>query len=86
MYRQRGRVGYGDPYDVGMPGLIGFSSGFHTRMNADTLLLLCPQLPYCAVYPCDAKTLHIDITSGRIGVPSTIAIVPPNHSCPLSPP
>ncbi|STV08101.1 pyruvate dehydrogenase [Klebsiella pneumoniae] len=29
-------VEYDNPYDVGMTGLIGFSSGFHTMMNADT--------------------------------------------------
>jgi pyruvate dehydrogenase (quinone) len=29
-----------------MTGLIGFSSGFHTMMNADTLILLGTQFPY----------------------------------------
>jgi thiamine pyrophosphate-dependent acetolactate synthase large subunit-like protein len=35
--RGKEHVEYDNPYDVGMTGLIGFSSGFHTMMNADTL-------------------------------------------------
>ncbi|MER2891315.1 ubiquinone-dependent pyruvate dehydrogenase, partial [Escherichia coli] len=38
--RGKEHVEYDNPYDVGMTGLIGFSSGFHTMMNADTLILL----------------------------------------------
>lgn len=44
-----------------MTGLIGFSSGFHTMMNADTLILLGTQFPYRAFYPTDAKIIQIDI-------------------------
>ncbi|MFR3707797.1 MAG: hypothetical protein ACLTXH_10680 [Enterobacter hormaechei] len=33
--RGKEHVEYDNPYDVGMTGLIGFSSGFHTMMNAD---------------------------------------------------
>lgn len=51
-------VEYDNPYDVGMTGLIGFSSGFH-MMNADTLVLLGTQFPYRAFYPTDAK-IHSD--------------------------
>jgi thiamine pyrophosphate-dependent acetolactate synthase large subunit-like protein len=58
--RQRARE-YDNPYDVGMTGLIGFSSGFHTMMNADTLILLGTQFPYRAFYPTDAKIIQIDI-------------------------
>jgi thiamine pyrophosphate-dependent acetolactate synthase large subunit-like protein len=38
-------VEYDNPYDVGMTGLIGFSSGFHTMMNADTLICSAPSSP-----------------------------------------
>ena len=44
--RGKEHVEYDNPYDVGMTGLIGFSSGFHTMMNADTLILLGTQFPY----------------------------------------
>jgi pyruvate dehydrogenase (quinone) len=33
-------VEYDNPYDVGMTGLIGFSSGYHAMMNCDALLML----------------------------------------------
>ncbi|MCP6588291.1 ubiquinone-dependent pyruvate dehydrogenase, partial [Klebsiella pneumoniae] len=51
--RGKEHVEYDNPYDVGMTGLIGFSSGFHTMMNADTLVLLGTQFPYRAFYPTD---------------------------------
>lgn len=57
--RGKEHVEYDNPYDVGMTGLIGFSSGFHTMMNADTLILLGTQFPYRAFYPTDAKIIQI---------------------------
>lgn len=55
-----------------MTGLIGFSSGFHTMMNADTLILLGTQFPYRAFYPTDAKIIQIDINPGSIGAHSKV--------------
>ena len=51
---------------------IGFSSGFHTMMNADTLILLGTQFPYRAFYPTDAKIIQIDINPGSIGAHSKV--------------
>ncbi|MCX0502035.1 ubiquinone-dependent pyruvate dehydrogenase [Erwinia billingiae] len=65
--RGKEHVEYDNPYDVGMTGLIGFSSGFHAMMNADTLVLLGTQFPYRAFYPADAKIIQIDINPGSIG-------------------
>ncbi len=64
--RGKEHVEYDNPYDVGMTGLIGFSSGFHTMMNADTLILLGTS-SYRAFYPTDAKIIQIDINPGSIG-------------------
>jgi pyruvate dehydrogenase (quinone) len=50
-----------------MTGLIGFSSGYHAMLNADTLILLGTQFPYRAFYPTDAKIIQIDINPGSIG-------------------
>lgn len=74
MHALRGKehVEYDNPYDVGMTGLIGFSSGFHTMMNADTLILLGTQFPYRAFYPTDAKIIQIDINPGSIGAHSKV--------------
>lgn len=55
-----------------MTGLIGFSSGFHTMMNADTLILLGTQFPYRAFYPTDAKIIQIDINPASIGAHSKV--------------
>ena len=33
-------IEFDNPFDVGMTGLIGFSSGYHAMMNCDALLLL----------------------------------------------
>ncbi|MFU9137752.1 ubiquinone-dependent pyruvate dehydrogenase [Erwinia tasmaniensis] len=65
--RGKEHVEYDNPYDVGMTGLIGFSSGYHAMMNADTLILLGTQFPYRAFYPADAKIIQIDINPGSIG-------------------
>lgn len=70
--RGKEHVEYDNPYDVGMTGLIGFSSGFHTMMNADTLILLGTQFPYRAFYPSDAKIIQIDINPGSIGAHSKV--------------
>ncbi|HEX2939853.1 MAG TPA: thiamine pyrophosphate-binding protein [Rhodopila sp.] len=44
-------VEYDNPYDVGMTGLIGFSSGYHAMMNCDALLMLGTDFPLPAVLP-----------------------------------
>ncbi|QKJ86578.1 ubiquinone-dependent pyruvate dehydrogenase [Paramixta manurensis] len=70
--RGKEHVEYDNPYDVGMTGLIGFSSGYHTMMNADTLILLGTQFPYRAFYPESAKIIQIDINPGSIGSHSKV--------------
>lgn len=65
--RGKEHVEYDNPYDVGMTGLIGFSSGFQAMMNADTVLLLGTRFPYRAFYPEKAKIIQIDIDPGSLG-------------------
>ncbi|HBV90098.1 MAG TPA: ubiquinone-dependent pyruvate dehydrogenase, partial [Pantoea sp.] len=65
--RGKEHIEYDNPYDVGMTGLIGFSSGFHAMMNAGTLVLLGTQFPYRAFYPENAKIIQIDINPGSLG-------------------
>jgi len=47
-------VEYDNPYDVGMTGLIGFSSGYHAMEDCDTLLMLGTDFPYRQFYPAEA--------------------------------
>ena len=65
--RGKEHLEYDNPYDVGMTGLIGFSSGFHAMMNAGTLVLLGTQFPYRAFYPEKARIIQIDINPGSLG-------------------
>lgn len=65
--RGKEHIEYDNPYDVGMTGLIGFSSGYHAMMDADTLLLLGTKFPYRAFYPEKARIIQIDIDPGSLG-------------------
>lgn len=70
--RGKEHLEYDNPYDVGMTGLIGFSSGYHAMMNADTLVLLGTRFPYRAFYPAHAKIVQIDIDPGSLGAHSHV--------------
>ena len=60
-------VEWDNPYDVGMTGLIGFSSGYHAMMDADALLLLGTDFPYRQFFPTDAKIAQIDLRAENLG-------------------
>ena len=60
-------VEYDNPYDVGMTGLIGFSSGYHAMRNCDTLLLVGTDFPYRQFYPEHAKGAQIDCRAESLG-------------------
>jgi len=60
-------IEYDNPYDVGMTGLIGFSSGYHAMMNCDVLLVLGSDFPYQQFYPKEAKIIQVDRRGEQIG-------------------
>ena len=60
-------IEYDNPYDVGMTGLLGFSSGYHAMMNCDTLLMLGTDFPYQQFYPQKARIVQIDLREEQIG-------------------
>ncbi|WP_230769993.1 ubiquinone-dependent pyruvate dehydrogenase [Sphingomonas sp. Leaf4] len=60
-------VEYDNPYDVGMTGLIGFSSGYDAMMGCDTLLMLGTDFPYRQFYPEKAKVVQIDLRPENLG-------------------
>jgi pyruvate dehydrogenase (quinone) len=43
-------VEYDNPYDVGMTGLLGFSSGYRAMEQCETLLMLGSDFPYRQFY------------------------------------
>jgi len=58
---------YDNPYDVGMTGFIGFSSGYHAMRQSDTLLVIGTSFPYRAFYPEDSTILQIDNQAASLG-------------------
>ncbi|MFM2482047.1 ubiquinone-dependent pyruvate dehydrogenase [Celerinatantimonas sp. YJH-8] len=74
VHAMRGKefIEYDNPYDVGMTGLIGFSSGYHAMENASTLVILGSSFPYREFYPDNATVIQIDIKSGALGAHTQI--------------
>src|SRR6202171_784245 len=70
-------VEYDNPYDVGMTGLIGFSSGYYAMLGCDVLLMLGTDFPYRQFYPTDAKIVQVDIRGEKLGnrAPLTMGLV-----------
>jgi pyruvate dehydrogenase (quinone) len=60
-------VEWENPYDVGMTGLIGFSSGYHAMMSCDTLVMLGTDFPYRNFYPPEANIVQIDRRAEALG-------------------
>jgi pyruvate dehydrogenase (quinone) len=58
---------FDNPYDVGMTGLLGFSSGYRAMMNADVLFVLGSDFPYRQFYPTEATVVQIDLRGEQIG-------------------
>jgi pyruvate dehydrogenase (quinone) len=65
--RGREHIQYDNPYDAGLTGLIGFSSGFHAIKEADTLLMLGTDFPYTQFYPEKATVIQIDKRGENLG-------------------
>jgi len=77
--RGKEHVEWGNPYDVGMTGLIGFSSGYYAMVDCDVLLMLGTDFPYRQFYPRGAgvQLAQIDIRPENIGrrAPVDLAVV-----------
>src|SRR5450432_3618853 len=60
-------VEYDNPFDVGMTGLLGFSSGYHAIMNCSALLMIGTDFPYQQFYPKQATIIQIDLRGEQLG-------------------
>jgi len=69
VHAMRGKefIEYDNPFDVGMTGLLGFSSGYFAMMNCDLLLMIGTDFPYQQFYPQDATIVQIDIRGEQLG-------------------
>jgi pyruvate dehydrogenase (quinone) len=54
-------IEYDNPFDVGMTGLLGFSSGYYAMMNCDLLLMIGTDFPYKQFFPKDATVVQIEV-------------------------
>jgi pyruvate dehydrogenase (quinone) len=60
-------VEYDNPFDVGMSGLLGFTSGYAAMKHAEVLVILGSDFPYPQFYPGDAKVIQVDARGEQIG-------------------
>ena len=60
-------IEYDNPFDVGMTGLLGFSSGYHAMKDCDLLLMIGTDFPYQQFYPEAATVVQIDIRGEQLG-------------------
>jgi pyruvate dehydrogenase (quinone) len=65
--RGREHIQFDNPYDVGLTGLIGFSSGYHAIKDADLLLMLGTDFPYTQFYPEKATVIQVDCRGEHLG-------------------
>jgi pyruvate dehydrogenase (quinone) len=75
--RGKDLVEYDNPYDVGMTGLIGFSSGYRAMEHCDALVMLGTDFPYRPFYPQGVPVIQVDVRGEQIGrrVPVQVPLV-----------
>ena len=76
-FRGKEFVEYDNPYDVGMTGLIGFSSGYRAMEHCDALLMLGTDFPYRPFLPENVPVVQVDVRGEQIGrrVPVDVPLV-----------
>jgi pyruvate dehydrogenase (quinone) len=63
----KAHIEWDNPFDVGMTGLIGFSSGYYAMGACDALLMLGTDFPYRQFYPQGVRIAQVDIRPEAIG-------------------
>jgi pyruvate dehydrogenase (quinone) len=78
-FRGKEYIEWDNPFDVGMTGLIGFSSGYYAMLDCDVLLMLGTDFPYRQFYPRGAgvRIAQVDVRPENIGrrAPADLGIV-----------
>ena len=76
-FRGKEFVEYDNPYDVGMTGLIGFSSGYRAMEHCDALVMLGTDFPYRPFLPEGVPVVQVDVRGEQIGkrVPVRVPLV-----------
>jgi pyruvate dehydrogenase (quinone) len=76
-FRGKEFIEYDNRFDVGMTGLIGFSSGYRAMEHCDALLMLGTDFPYRPFYPLGVPVIQVDVRGEQIGrrVPVDVPLV-----------
>ncbi|MDB5110313.1 MAG: pyruvate dehydrogenase, partial [Mucilaginibacter sp.] len=66
-FRGKMSIQHNNPNEVGMTGLLGLPSAYHSMHDSDLLILLGTDFPYEQFMPQDCKIVQIDTKPERIG-------------------
>lgn len=66
-FRGKMAIQHNNPHEVGMTGLLGLPSAYHSMHHAELVLLLGTDFPYTAFMPEDKKIVQIDAKAERLG-------------------
>jgi len=66
-YKAKMAIQYDNPYEVGLTGLLGIPSAFHSMHECELLILLGTDFPYTPFMPVQNKIVQIDIRPENLG-------------------
>jgi pyruvate dehydrogenase (quinone) len=66
-YKAKLAIQYENPYEVGLTGLLGIPSAYHSMHECELLVLLGTDFPYIPFMPVDNKIVQIDIRPETLG-------------------
>jgi pyruvate dehydrogenase (quinone) len=66
-YKAKMAIQYDNPYEVGLTGLLGIPSAYHSMHECELLLLLGTDFPYTPFMPVKNKIVQIDMKPERLG-------------------
>jgi pyruvate dehydrogenase (quinone) len=66
-YKAKMAIQYDNPYEVGLTGLLGIPSAYHSMHKCELLVLLGTDFPYTPFMPVQNKIVQIDIKPENLG-------------------
>lgn len=66
-FRGKMSIQHNNPYEVGMTGLLGLPSAYHSMHESNVVLLLGTDFPYVQFMPADKIIIQVDISPEKIG-------------------
>jgi pyruvate dehydrogenase (quinone) len=66
-YKAKMAIQFDNPYEVGLTGLLGIPSAYHSMHKCDLLVLLGTDFPYTPFMPVKNKIVQIDIKPENLG-------------------